>query len=137
MTNSRLCAGHAAFDETLVDLVARAQRGDWHGLDAAWEAFANDVADHLHYEEREIFDDYEDESPANADIAAELRADHAALRDLLGQLAAEIEERCIRGETVEVFVGRLRVHADREDATVYVWLEQRRGTQHRHDRAAV
>lgn len=130
-----LCAGHAAFDERFTELVACAYRGDWPGLEARWAEFADDVASHFDYEEREIFGDYADEAAEHAGPAAELFADHAALREILGRIAQEVAARHVRAKTVEMFVTRLRAHSEREDATIYAWLEQRRGTQLRRDRA--
>ena len=136
MTSKLLCAGHAAFDQRFAEIVARALRGDWQDLEAAWAAFADDVVSHFDYEEREIFADYADEAAEHAGPAAELWADHTALREILGQLAQEVAAQRVREGTVEMFVTRLRAHSEREDATIYAWLERRRGTQLRRDRAA-
>jgi hypothetical protein len=129
-----ICAGHAPFDRRLEEIVTLARRHAWHGLDAAWGAFASELVDHLDYEECEIFDDFGRESGAQALALTPLLADHAALRARLETITTEIRARNVRSETFAAFIELLREHAEREDATVYPWLEQRRGRHARSDR---
>jgi hemerythrin superfamily protein len=129
-----LCAGHAAFDRRLDEIVACARARQWNELDMAWEAFASDLTDHLAYEELEIFDDFGRESTANAAALTQLLADHEALRGWLATMAAEIRARQTAHATLDAFVALLCAHAEREEASVYPWLEQRRGSHARIDR---
>lgn len=122
-----MCVGHAEFDVRFAELVRALHAQAWDELDIAWKAFAGDLADHLAYEEREIFDDYAQEAATHQEAAARLRADHHELRDLLGRLGSEIESRRIETASVDALVDMLRAHAQREEATIYPWLERRRG----------
>lgn len=106
----------------------------WNDLDAAWEAFAGDLVDHLDYEETEIFDDFGHESAAQASILTQLLADHTSLRERVEAITIEVRSREMRRETLASFIGLLREHSEREDASVYPWLQQRRGRHNRTDR---
>ena len=126
-----VCAGHAAFDQRLADITARASKGDWVGLRAEWDAFADDLVAHMDYEESEVFEDFGCESRQQNEALAELLRDHAGLRDLVDELGPQLRAGRLDDATLAAFLILLREHSRREEATVYPWLEERRGRRRR------
>jgi hemerythrin superfamily protein len=126
-----VCAGHAAFGQRLADITARARKDDWVGLPATWDAFADDLVAHMDYEESEVFEDFGRESRQQNDALAELLRDHTGLRRLVAELGPQMRAGRLDEATFAAFLTLLREHSLREEATVYPWLEQRRGRRRR------
>lgn len=125
---SSICAGHAEFDRRFLEIVTRVQIGDWREFDEMWEAFASELLLHMDYEERDIYREYARERPEHEAVVDKLLAEHDAVRRRLELPAAELRVR-LRVDPIELrtLVAELRMHAARENATVYPWLAERRG----------
>ncbi len=116
---------HAHLDRVFSDLVARANSGDWQECDVVWDGFASDLEAHMRFEEQRLFPDYRKIGAGAARTVEELTAAHAAVRRGLERIGVDIQLHLLRHETIEELVAALRAHAEREDRTLYPWLEAR------------
>lgn len=78
----------------------------------------------MRYEEEHLFASFA-ETPDGMDRTAELRAEHAALRQLVDAVGLDVELHTLRAESIESLVAALRAHAAREERVFYPWLALR------------
>lgn len=120
---SGMRAAHAALDEQMHVLARVADAGDGPSLVAPWRAFEAALGAHLALEENELFPKFAVEDAREVDA---LRAEHAAIRARVDDLALRVELHTLRAVDVHALVAALRAHAAREDALFYAWLDERR-----------
>ena len=111
---------HRALEEAGSDLLARTYADEPRALSAEYRVFEREVLDHLAAEELVILPGYQVASPRDADV---IRADHAAIRQLLFRVGLEIDLHLIRAHTVERLLAQLREHAEHEDTAMYPWAQ--------------
>ena len=116
-----LTSQHASLDEGLRELVRAASQADPQPLQKAWAAFETSLLRHLDLEEESLFPLVEALHP---DDVRALCAEHDRIRDVVGELGLACDLHAVRKEAVERLVKLLRSHAEREDATVYRWVEE-------------
>ena len=116
---------HERLDRQFADLCNRADSGDWQVCDEIWDAFAADLEDHLAYEERFVFPDYERSSDEAAFRAIDFHREHRFIRSQLAEIGIDIQLHVIRAWRIEAFVAALRTHAEHERETFYLWLAAR------------
>ena len=111
---------HRALEEAASELLARTYADEPRGLASEYRVFEREVLDHLAAEELVILPGYQAASPSDA---AEIRAEHAAIRQQLFRVGLEIDLHLIRAHTVERLLAQLRAHARREDVAMYPWAQ--------------
>lgn len=116
---------HLAFRDQFADICGRARSGDWRDLDDAWGGFAENVRDHLAFEERELFGAYAERDEDSRVLVDRLRAEHDEIRRGLDEIGIEIQLKSIRVRTIDAFVAAMQRHAAIENAHLYPWAESR------------
>lgn len=116
---------HDALEATLADLAIRAHGGDWKDLDEVWSDFAMDLEQHLTFEERELLPAFAALGPDAKRVAKELKDEHKEIRRLCEDLGIRIQLHEVRAAAIDEFVTLLRSHADKEDQTLYPWVDSR------------
>jgi hemerythrin-like domain-containing protein len=134
--SARLLDDHADIETLVEDVRAAAQANvDVRTLGALWSRFARALEAHIDMEERVLFSLLEGHEPELAELARE----HAWFRRELDRLTVAAELHALRDDALEAFLDRLRAHADREEATLYAFLDRelppakRRSLARRHD----
>ncbi|MCB9664512.1 MAG: hemerythrin domain-containing protein [Alphaproteobacteria bacterium] len=116
-----LLGDHARLDGLFDELESAAEAGaEAQTLRALWTRFEAVLRAHLAAEERELFPRLEDRHGVDVQ---ELRAEHEQFRALLDRVGLEVDLHAVRAPAVQELIARLRAHADREDATVYLWAD--------------
>lgn len=115
-----LAEHHRALEEAASELLATTYADEPRALSAEYRVFEREVLDHLAAEELVILPGYQAAAPGDA---AEIRADHAAIRQQLFRVGLEIDLHLIRAHTVEALLAQLREHAQHEDAAMYPWAQ--------------
>ena len=101
----------ALFEELLAD-------GHQRGIRSTWTGFDRSVLGHLDTEERFILPLFE---RVNPEETAALLAEHARIRQLLGDLGVGVDLHLVRLELAREFIDLLRAHARREETLLYRW----------------
>ncbi len=104
----------ALFEELLDDFADGHQRE----IRSTWTEFDRSVLGHLDTEERFILPLFE---RVNPEETAALLAEHARIRQLLGDLGVGVDLHLVRLELAREFIDLLRAHARREEALLYGW----------------
>jgi hemerythrin-like domain-containing protein len=112
---------HASLEEALQGLVRAASEVDPRALQASWAQFETDLLRHLDLEEKSLFPLVEGAHP---DELRALRIEHDRIRDVVGELGVCCDLHAVRKQAVERLVRMLRSHAEREDGTLYRWVDQ-------------
>ena len=112
---------HAAIAEALKDLLRLASDADPRALQLAWSAFEHELFRHLEFEETSLFPVTEEAHP---DEVRAMRADHDRIRDVVCELGLLCDLHAVRKRAVERLVSMLATHAEREDATLYRWVDE-------------
>ena len=112
---------HATLEESLQELVRAASQADPRPLQLAWSAFESGLLRHLDLEEKSLFPLVEG---AHSGEVHALRAEHDCIRAVVAELGLCCDLHTARKETVERLVKMLREHAQREDATLYRWVDE-------------
>jgi hemerythrin-like domain-containing protein len=112
---------HASLEEALQELLRVASEVDPRPLQQAWSAFEHQLLRHLDLEEASLFPLVE---AAHPDEVRALRVEHDRIRDVVGELGLCCDLHTVRKQAVERLVKMLRTHAEREDATLYLWADE-------------
>jgi hemerythrin-like domain-containing protein len=112
---------HACIAEALQDLLRLASDADPRALQLAWSAFERELFQHLEFEETSLFPVTEEAYP---DEVRAMRADHDRIRDVVCELGLLCDLHAVRKRAVERLVSMLRRHGEREDATLYRWVDE-------------
>jgi hypothetical protein len=109
--------------ERLFDEVQTLARGDdARALCLGWARFDRELEAHLRAEERHLLPEFARSYP---DEARALGEEHSEIRRLVQEIGVGIELHQVRAGAAEALIGRLREHAQREDALLYAWASQR------------
>ena len=117
----RLLAEHARLDASLERLLAAYRTGDREVAAEAFGAFEDRLTDHFELEERVMFATFAQDNPREA---AELAAEHAAIRARVEELGIGVELHQTRLGAIEGLAQLLREHAAREDRLLYPWADR-------------
>jgi len=112
---------HASLEEALRALVRAASQVDPQPLQDAWTGFEPGLLRHLELEEQSLFPLVEGSHPE--EIRA-LRVEHDRIRDIVGELGLCCDLHTVRKQAVERLAKMLSSHAEREDATLYRWVDE-------------
>jgi hemerythrin-like domain-containing protein len=112
---------HATLEEVLGTLVRAASEPDPRPLQEAWAAFETGLLRHFELEESALFPLVEGQHP---DEIRALHAEHDRIRDVVAELGVCCDLHTVRKPAVERLVKLLRAHAEREDETLYRWVEE-------------
>ena len=123
-----LRAEHRRLAAVFVDMMWRAEAGDFRLCDDAWDAFAADLERHLRFEEAELFPRFEATGDEARAETARLSAEHASIRRRLFELGVGLQTRTVRRDDVAALIVDLESHAEREDAILYPWATATYGT---------
>jgi hemerythrin-like domain-containing protein len=115
-----LMADHLWLDEALVRLGFAAESGDAGELQHSWNELESGLTTHLELEERELFPLVE---PFHPEGVRALRNDHELIKRRIADLGVEVDLHAVRKQTVDDLVETLRRHSEKEDRTLYHWLE--------------
>jgi hemerythrin-like domain-containing protein len=123
MSNLRdgLLDEHAWLDQALSDLACATEGGAPPDLARTWSELERGLLRHLEFEERELFPLV---APFHAEGVQALREEHERLRKLVTELGVRVDLHTLRKNTVDDLVEALRRHAEREDRTLYRWIEE-------------
>lgn len=116
-----LKADHVALESTFEHVLTTMQGGDPESVRAAWLGMESDLLAHLKVEEELILPGFEKAFPKEAGF---IREDHVAIRAALEQLGVDLDLHTLRKETADLFIEKLRKHAEREDHAFYRWAEE-------------
>lgn len=119
--HDRLLAEHAGLDASLERLLAAYRTGDRDVAAEAFGDFEGRLTDHFDLEERAIFPAFSEHEPREA---AELAAEHAAIRTRVDELGVGVDLHATRLGAIEGLAQMLRAHAAREDRLLYPWADQ-------------
>lgn len=118
---TRLLGEHARIAGDLEDLVNRAESGHWRLCDVVWDGVSRRLEDHMAFEEVELFSEFASSSVDAHALAATLRTEHESFRVALISLGNAVQLHTLREGPVRKLMDLLRVHAERENQTVYPW----------------
>ena len=113
-----LRSDHARLDALFEELLDDFADGHQREIRSTWTEFDRSLLVHLDTEERFILPRFERVNPAET---AALRAEHARIRRLLGELGVGVDLHLVRLELAREFIDLLRAHARREDTLLYLW----------------
>ena len=116
-----LAEHHRDLDRRLASLVAQARENDPIELRAEWSRFERELLRHMEIEETTIVPTFSRRHPLQA---ADIVADHVAIRSLLLEMGVDLDLHLLRAASVDRLVEMLRSHARREDAVFYRWAQQ-------------
>ena len=111
---------HRTLDERIDKVMSRAREADPTALRTEWAAFERELSRHMELEEAELLPDFAKYDAAEAHA---LLSEHCAIRNALLDLGLNLDLHCVRAEAIDDFVARLRAHAKREDAALYLWAQ--------------
>jgi hemerythrin-like domain-containing protein len=112
---------HASLEEALQALLRALSEVDPRPLQEAWSEFETGILRHLELEEASLFPLVEASHP---DEIRALRVEHDRIRDVVGELGVCCDLHAVRRQAVDRLVNLLRWHAEREDATLYRWVDE-------------
>ncbi len=112
---------HARLDELLNGLACAAEGADRSEVLRAWGELESELLHHLELEEHELFPLA---APFHRETVDSLRLEHARIRATLAELGIRAELHTLHQHTVDALVEALRQHAEREDRTLYRWVEE-------------
>jgi hemerythrin-like domain-containing protein len=112
---------HASLDEALQELLRAASRVDSRPLQEAWTRFEPGLLRHLELEEQFLFPLVEGR---HLEEVRALRVEHDRIRDIVGELGLCCDLHTVRKQAVERLAKMLRSHAEREDVTLYRWVDE-------------
>ena len=121
LIRDRLLADHRELEalfEQLKDAFAANAREDTQAL---WRRLEDRLERHFAAEESVLLPRFAEKAP---DEVAALRAEHAALRAAMAELAVGVDLKLVRDEVARAFLSALEAHAAREDALLYRWADQ-------------
>jgi hypothetical protein len=122
-----LAGDHARLDRLFQAIATEAAQGDSDLLHRQWVAFGQELTRHMDAEEVRIISAFSRDEPREA---RSLVDDHARIRDMLTELATDLDVHRLRPERIRALVLELDFHARREAVVLYPW------TAHALDHAA-
>jgi hemerythrin-like domain-containing protein len=115
-----LALDHKRLDELFEALIAAFQGDAREASQHLWTKLEAELEAHFELEDKLIFPEFAKAAPAEA---AALVREHAELRGKLSRLGLGVDLHLTRDQAVTDFVHRLRSHAKREDALLYLWAQ--------------
>lgn len=116
---------HLADDHARIEQLSKELENVLHAdrsaIQEVWTRFERAVLGHFEAEERWLFPLFAGDQPNEIH---ELRQEHARLRHLVSEEGLAADLRTLRGEQARELLSELRLHAAREDESVYAWLER-------------
>lgn len=119
---------HRELESRFREIHRRALEGDWADLNGAWSELCQLLEAHLEFEEQQLFPAYVAEDPRREEELSVLRREHARLRELMDEIAIEIQLHQLRAHTVDAFIALNHDHASRENRRFYPWTSGYRPT---------
>lgn len=113
-----LANDHARLGKLFAEIVIAFRAGDREKCTALWNECESGLEAHLSLEEQLILPEF---AKVDAEEAAALVREHAAIRAELGELGIGVDLHCTNAEAVERFVRVLEDHAKREESLMYRW----------------
>jgi hemerythrin superfamily protein len=121
LLRNELLQQHERLEITLRALLDAAESVDPQDLQRVWTTFETELTTHLESEEKELFPLVEAFHPE--EVWA-LRIEHERIRGLVAELGICCDLHSLNRANVLDLVQTLRHHAEREDRTLYRWLEE-------------
>lgn len=118
--HSLLRREHLYLQALFEDVVAALEAGRTAWAAAFFTELERSLEAHLWMEERHVFPGLEYDDPTEVRALCE---EHAAIRSELSALAAVDAEPLARAAAIGALSRRLSAHAEREDVSVYPWVE--------------
>jgi len=118
---NELIQQHERLESTLQGLVRAAESIDRSELQRVWTVFERELSAHLDYEESKLFPLVEGFHPG--EIQA-LRSEHRHIRNVVAKLGVSCDLHSLNQDALLELVESLRRHAEREDRTLYPWVEE-------------
>lgn len=115
-----LASHHEQIEAACFDVAAAMYEDDKRELVRRYRVFEHAVLEHLAAEETEILPAYAD---YDAEDAALIREQHAALRTQLFTLGVEVEVHRMTSQAFQDMVNALHTHAAHEDSRMYPWAQ--------------
>lgn len=109
---------HRELEAACEELVGAAFEDDPEAFAERWDAIDRVLREHMAAEEASLFPAHERMAPHDV---KQLRTDHAQIRDLLDEIGAHVRRHGIHAERLRRLIALLKVHAAREDASLYRW----------------
>ena len=117
-----LTAEHAKLDRLFAQMLEAFRADARDDAEKLWSEFDALFTAHLAREEEFLLPPL---AAAHPDDAALLKSEHDQLRQKLLTLGVGVDLHLTKADTVADFVAALRAHAEREDALLYPWAEER------------
>jgi hemerythrin superfamily protein len=115
-----LALDHKRLDDVFNALIAAFEGDAREAVRHLWKTFEAALEAHFELEEKLIFPEFAKIAPAEVTALAR---EHAELRSKLSMLGLGVDLHLTRDQAVIGFVRRLRAHAKREDALLYLWAQ--------------
>ena len=109
---------HACLEALFEELLDEFADGHQREIRSTWTEFERRLLVHFDTEERFILPLFE---RVNPEETAAVRAEHAWIRQLLGELGVGVDLHLVRLELAREFIDFLRAHAQREEVLLYRW----------------
>jgi iron-sulfur cluster repair protein YtfE (RIC family) len=93
-------------------------------LHQRWVAFERNLLDHLDSEDRSLFSVV---AQAHRNEIEALRADHDGIRALAAEVSVAFDAGNLKSGELDALLVLLQQHAEREDQSLYQWLEDDEG----------
>jgi len=114
-----MLSDHRALEKLLARLESSLEGASGPELCEQWTRLELNLRDHLDTEERCLFPLVAVDHPKDI---AELRAEHQHIRCALSELGVAVDLHTLRKASVDEFIAYLQRHAQREEHTLYQWL---------------
>jgi hemerythrin len=112
---------HRRLEKYLDELKAAEHDEDRSRLRQAWAKLEDELCAHFAAEEEYLLPPYAEAHPEDA---ASIRAEHAEMRRLLGELGVSVDLKRLSPGVADELLERLRAHARHEDEVLYPWATQ-------------
>ena len=113
-----LHSDHAGLEALFEELLEEFADGHQREIRSTWTEFERRLLVHFDAEERFILPLFE---RVNPEETAAVRAEHAQIRKLLGDLGVGVDLHLVRLELARELIDFLRAHAQREEVLLYRW----------------
>lgn len=134
---ARLISDHRALEQLLAQLTSAIEGAGASELCEQWTRFEQNLRDHLDTEERCLFPLVTHDHRSEIE---RLRGDHQHIRQALSELGVAVDLHTLRKAAVDELIVYLQEHAQREDRTLYQWVDEspaaERGLRHMFARRA-
>jgi len=111
---------HRAIAAQLDGMCKLVRGDDRDAMRAAWAKLEDALLAHLNLEEMHLLPAIAENHPEHVRL---VRAEHAEIRETLGEIGVELDLHVARADQVERLAEQLRAHAVAEEVGMYTWAE--------------